>query len=186
MSAKILVFSGSARKESLNKRLAKAATKILNEQGAEATFLELGDYPMPIYHGDVEADDGVPEQAKQVEEILQAHEGIVIASPEYNGTFSPLLKNSIDWITRIGRGAFRGKTAVLLSAAPGALGGLRGLVQTRAMLSSIGVIVLPEQLAVAKAREAFDESGELIEESYKERLTQIAQKLIDVTEKLNG
>lgn len=163
---KILVFAASTREDSFHRKLARLAAQILARHGAEFTFLDLRDYPMPIYDGDLEATHGLPERAKAFKEVVRAHDALVIASPEYNGSFSALLKNSIDWASRAEPGekpndVFRGKTAVLLAASPGPGAGKRGLKHLRELLQMIGVNVVAQELAVPKAFEGFTAEGSL-------------------------
>jgi NAD(P)H-dependent FMN reductase len=166
--ARILAFAGSARRDSHNKKLVKLAAAGAQTAGAEVTLLDLRDFPMPIYDGDLEDREGVPAKALALRRIMLAHQGLLIASPEYNSSISPLLKNTIDWLSRPVDGEpgllpFRDKVAALMAASPGALGGLRGLVHLRAILGNIGVIVLPTQVAIGKAHEAFDARGTLVD-----------------------
>lgn len=186
---RILVFAGSARRESFNRRLARVAAASVESAGGEATLLELADHPMPLYHGDLEAEQGLPEGARSFKRELSGHPGWLIACPEYNSSITPLLKNSIDWASRNEQGkgsleCFKGKVVGLASASPGALGGLRGLVTVRSILSNIGVHVLPEQVSVMKAGEAF--TGDELEASWKQRIDQLAARLVEVTAALAG
>jgi chromate reductase, NAD(P)H dehydrogenase (quinone) len=187
---KILAFAGSSRMASFNKKLVKIAAQGAEKAGAEVTVVDLRDFPMPIYDGDLEDKDGLPPTAKKWKELLIAHDGFLIASPEYNSSISALLKNAIDWASRSENDdepplvCFKGKVVSLMSASPGALGGLRGLVTVRSILGNIGVIVLPDQVAVSKAHEAFAEDGSLKDarqqasvERLGESLTRILQKL---------
>lgn len=156
MTARILGLAGSARRASVNRAAAKAALDGAAEAGAEITWLELADYPLPIYNGDIEADEGFPENVVKLREIFDAHDGFVIGAPEYNSSITPLLKNTIDWISRPdgdrpGLKSFSGKVAGLVSASGGPLGGLRGLVTVRSILGNIGVLVVPQQFAVGGA-----------------------------------
>lgn len=165
---KILAFSGSARSGSFNQKLVEIAALGARQADAEVTVVNLADYPMPIYNQDLEKAEGLPPQAKALKALFAEHDGFLIASPEYNSAFSPLLKNSLDWISRRETGetyqvAFRNKVAVIMAASPGSLGGLRGLVSLRMLLSNLGIIVLPEQLAVPMADKAFDGHGQLFE-----------------------
>src|SRR2546422_11581460 len=134
---KILAFAGSTRTESFNKKLIKIAAQGARNAGAEVTLVDLRDLPMPLYDGDLEANSGLPENAKKFKELMFANNGLLISSPEYNSSFSGVLKNAIDWASREATddekplACFVGKVAVLMSASPGALGGLRGLVQLR-------------------------------------------------------
>ena len=163
---KILAFAGSTRTESYNKKLVKIAADGARSAGAEVTTLDLRDIPMPVYDGDLEDKEGLPSNAVKFKQLLLAHQGLLISSPEYNSSIPGGLKNAIDWASRPLPGeaplaCFVNKTAALLSASPGALGGLRGLVHLRAMLENIKVLVLPEQLAVPRADEAFNADGSL-------------------------
>lgn len=155
--AKLLFFAGSARKESMNKKLAKLAADMAQEAGAQVTHIDLKDFEMPLYDGDVEAQNGIPENAKKLKQLFVEHDGFFIASPEYNSSMPPLLKNTLDWISRPHEEneasliAFTGKIAALGAVSPGRLGGLRGLVSLRMMLGNIGVTVVPSQVAVGSS-----------------------------------
>ncbi len=164
---KILVFAGSNRTGSFNRKLAALAADELRSAGMNVTLADLRDYPMPLYDGDAEAAQGVPENARRFKEQVRDHDALVVASPEYNGSFSALVKNTIDWVSRPAPGepplaVFRGKPAALLSASPGPGGGKRGLRHLRELLEMIGMKVVPAQVTVARAIEAFDQSGALI------------------------
>ncbi len=163
---KVLAFAGSSRTGSFNKKLIAIAAEGVKKAGAEVNLLDLRDYPLPHYDGDLEAQKGIPENAKKLRQLFVDHDGIAISSPEYNSSLSGLLKNTIDWISRPDGDvpplvAFKGKAAVLMAASPGGLGGLRGLVHLRAILGNIGVIVLPQQVAIPKAGDAFNDDGNL-------------------------
>jgi chromate reductase, NAD(P)H dehydrogenase (quinone) len=158
---RILAFAGSTRKESFNKKLVRIAAQGAQAAGAEVTVIDLKDFALPLYDGDLEAESGVPENAKRLKSIMIGSDGFLISSPEYNSSITPVLKNAIDWASRPAPNepplvAFTGKAAVLMSASPGALGGLRGLVHLRAILGNIGVIVHPNQVAVSKASDVFN------------------------------
>ena len=167
---KLLFFAGSARKDSTNKKLAELAANVAQKTGADVTYIDLKDFSMPIYDGDLEAAEGLPENARKLKQIFQEHDGFFIASPEYNSSFSPLLMNTLDWISRSHEEneapliAFKGKVAALGAVSPGALGGLRGLVPLRMMLGNIGVTVMPDQVAISNGFTAFGEDGTLIDE----------------------
>jgi chromate reductase, NAD(P)H dehydrogenase (quinone) len=189
MAPRILVFAGSTRTDSLNKRLARHAADVLRNAGAEATLLDLRDLALPLYDGDLEARDGLPVGAKRLKELMKAHQAFVIASPEYNSSIPAVLKNAIDWASRAEPNekalvAFQGKVALLLAASPGLLGGLRALVHLRSILGNIGVIVLPEQLAVSKAHEAFDDQGRLADEKQRGTLARHCATLVTIATKL--
>lgn len=162
----ILAFAGSTRNGSYNKLLVKVAARGAEAAGAAVTFLDLRDLPMPLYDGDLEEREGLPKSARQFKDLLLTHQGVLIASPEYNSSMSGVLKNAIDWASRPVEGepplaCFDGKVCGLMSASPGGLGGLRGLVPVRMMLGNIGVIVLPDQVAISRAHEAFEDDGNL-------------------------
>ena len=164
---KLLFFAGSARKDSINKKLAKIAADMAQKAGAQVTYIDLKDFEMPLYDGDLEAQNGIPENAKKLKQLFVEHDGFFIASPEYNSSISPLLKNSLDWISRPHEEneapliAFKGKVAALGSVSPGGLGGLRGLVPLRMMLGNIGVTVVPSQTAISSGFQAFDDNEQL-------------------------
>lgn len=189
MSVNVLCFAGANRAASYNKQLARAAHASLVTAGAEATLLDLRDYPLPLYDGDLEAAEGVPENALRLKALFKAHQALLIAAPEYNSSITPLLKNTLDWISRehqgeSGRVPYAGKVAALVAASTGNLGGLRGLFHVRQILTTLGVLVLPDQLALGKAHEAFDDTGRLQDARQQAALENIAQKLVAVTAKL--
>ncbi len=189
--AKILVFAGSARTDSFNKKLAQVAAGQAEAAGADVTFLDLADHRLPMYDGDTEAGSGVPEDARKLRKLFIAQDGFIIASPEYNSSIAPLLKNTIDWISRPDGGdamvaAYRGKIAGLISASPGALGGLRGLVHLRSILGNIGVYLVPQQHAIAGAAAAFDETGTLAREADLNAVKAVVDAVVELAKKRNG
>jgi NAD(P)H-dependent FMN reductase len=189
--ARVLAFAGSARAGSFNKKLIAAASHMAREAGAQVTQIDLADFPLPIYHGDLEASEGLPPNGRKLKDIFLGHDALMIASPEYNSGYSALLKNTIDWVSRPVKGepslaCFTGKTALLLSASPGVLGGLRGLAQLRSVLSNINVLVLPEQVAIPKAETAFGPDGFPADPAVRDRLRAAVQRLSDVTARLRG
>lgn len=164
---KILVLAGSARLDSIHRKLARQTVEALRNVGLEATLADLRDFPMPIYDGDLEAGEGLPPAAKALKELARRHDGFAIASPEYNGGYPALLKNALDWISRPEPGdrpleVFRGKVAAILSASPGPAGGSRGLRQLRELLEMMNVSVVPQELAIARSSAAFDADGRLM------------------------
>ncbi len=189
---KILVFAGSTRSGSYNKMLSKCAAEALRAAGADVTWLDLRDLALPVYDGDLEEEKGLPDGAKKFKAALQASDGFLISSPEYNSSITGALKNAIDWASRTesddepGLVAFRGKVAALVSASPGALGGLRALVVLRALLGNIGVLVLPDQLSISQAHEAFAEGGKLKDEKKTKQLAAIAKTLVQTAMKLSA
>lgn len=191
--ARILVFAGSARRDSLNKKLARVAAQAVREAGGEATFVDLDDYPMPVYHGDLEAEQGMPENALRLRELFLSHEALLIASPENNQSIAALLKNVIDWLSRdIGEGKgdesglapYRGKVAGIMNATPGPYGGVRHLFHLRQVLSGLGVLVLPNQVQLAHADKAFDEAGALTDARAVWALATLARNLVDLARRL--
>lgn len=184
MTAHILVFSGSIRSGSLNSQAAAAAAKALALKGASVTRISLEDYPLPIFDQDLEAEQGIPDHAIKLGRIMAQHDGMVIASPEYNASVTPLLKNTLDWVSRVkgdkqgAFGPYGGKYAALMGASPGALGGLRGLEHLRAILRNVGAEVITAQVAVGNAFKAFDESGALKDERQASMLDTMCDQLI--------
>ncbi len=192
-SVRLLFFAGSQRQASFNKRLARLGADIAEANGIAATFADLGDYPMPIYDGDSEAAEGPPENAKKLKHLLSLHTGVFIASPEYNSSIPPLLKNTLDWISRVREGdelpneVFKTRVFALGSASPGGMGGLRGLNTVRQVLElGLGALVLPEQFAVPRAADAFEENGHLKNKDSQETLKALIQKLARAAHVLHG
>jgi NAD(P)H-dependent FMN reductase len=192
---KILAFAGSARRDSLNKKLARVAAEAARQAGAEVTFVDLDDYPMPVYHGDLEAAAGMPENGLKLRDLFLAHDALIIASPENNGSVSALLKNTLDWLSRsVGDGKgmnsglapYAGKTALLLAASPGVAGGARGLPHLRQILARLGVNVLGTQVELGRAHEAFDEAGALKDARMAASVTAAARQLAEASRKLSG
>ena len=187
---KILAFAGSSRIASFNKKLVKFAMKGAMIAGAEVRYVDLLDYPMPLFNEDLETVEGLPQKVLEFKHLLREHQGFLISCPEYNGSITPLLKNTIDWASRSELNekplsCFKGKVAALLATSPGALGGIRGLVHVRAILEGIGVLVIPEQKAIPNAYQAFNESGQLKDEKQAQEVMAIAEKLTSVTTKLS-
>lgn len=187
----ILAFAGSARRASLNKKLVRVAAAAAEREGGRVRVIDLADFPMPIFNEDLEAESGRPEAAARLSQLMIDHDAFLIASPEYNSSISPLLKNAIDWASRPVAGqpplvAFRGKVAALVSASPGALGGLRGLVHVRSLLGNIGVLVLPDQVAIPAAHEAFDENGALKDAGMTAKVEALAKTLVRTSQRLKG
>lgn len=193
--ARILVFAGSARRDSLNKKLAREAARFAREAGAEATFVDLDDYPIPLYHGDLEAAEGMPANARKLRALFLAHDALLVASPENNSSVTALLKNTIDWLSRDlggGRGddsglaPWRGKVAGLMAASPGAFGGVRGLPHLRQVLATLGVTVLGTQVAVPRAHEAFGDDGRIADERVAKSVRALAEAVVQAAGKLHA
>ncbi|QDU11962.1 NADPH-dependent FMN reductase [Gimesia aquarii] len=189
---RIVAFAGSTRENSYNKRLVRIAANSARESGADVKLIDLRDFPMPLFDEDLETKEGKNEAARDFKQLLIDSDGILISSPEYNGSLSAVLKNAIDWATRADAGeapgslpAFRGKVVSLMSASPGGLGGLRGLVHLRAILGGLGCIMLPAQLAVSSAHDAFDESGNLKNEKQQQQILTQGRELSKFIAQLN-
>lgn len=169
-SPKILVFSGSTRAGSVNTKLAGTVCRELALIDCEVTRISLADYALPLYDGDLEARDGIPENALKLAQLLHVHDGYFIASPEYNGSLSPLLKNTIDWISRVSAvngeavSPFRGKVAAIGAASPGGMGGISMLYHLREILVRLGTLVVSDQVAVGNAGKAFDDNDAITDE----------------------
>jgi NAD(P)H-dependent FMN reductase len=187
---RILVFACSLRRDSLNKKLARVAADAARAASADVTFLDLRELPLPIYDGDLEAAEGLPENAKRIKKLMKEHQGFLIACPEYNSSITPLFKNTIDWASRAepnepALACFKGKVAGIMSASPGNLGGLRGLLTTRAILAHMQVLVVPEQIAISKANEAFSAEGKLVDAKHQAGLEAVANRVVHVARALS-
>lgn len=179
---KILVLAGSTRQASHNRQLARQAAELLRNAGLEAILADLRDYPMPLYDGDLEAEAGLPPAAKTLKELAREADAFAVASPEYNGSYSAVLKNAIDWISRPEPGegpveVFRGKPAAILSASPGPGGGRRVLKQLRELLEGIRMSMVPHQVSIAQSGAAFDASGRLARPADIESLRKLTEEL---------
>lgn len=191
ITPKILAFAGSTRTDSYNKRLVKIAVAAARAAGGEVTLIDLRDFPLPLFDGDLESHDGLPANGRKLKDLFLAHHGLLISAPEYNSSITGVLKNTIDWVSRPVPGeaplaCFDGKVACLMSASPGALGGLRGMVHVRAILQNIKVIVLPDQIAVPKAAEAFNPDGSLKDPKQQAAVEGLGTRLVQVISKLRS
>jgi len=192
MSApRILAFAGSTRRESFNRRLQRIAVSGAERAGADVTVVDLAEYPLPLFNQDLHETEGLPEAAAKLKQLFLEHDGLLIASPEYNSSITPLTKNTIDWVSRESAGegplaAYRGKVAALISASPGGLGGLRGLVHLRSILGNIGVLVLPAQIAIPQAHQAFTDDGRLKDEKRQAAVEDIGAQLVELTRKMKA
>ena len=188
-SPKILAFAGSLREHALSKRVLKIAIKGAEKAGAEVTYVDLRDYPMPIYNLDEHEKNGFDEKALAFQALLTQHDGFLIASPEYNGSLPAALKNAIDWASRPSdkyprSAVFSGKFAAMMSSSPGSLGGVRSLSHLRGVLTSISVNVLPQEIAVPFAEEKFiGNDEEMIDEIMKARLEELGAMLVEMLKK---
>lgn len=188
---KLLAFSGSLRKNSLNTLLVQVAAAGASQAGAEVTTLHLKNFPMPLYDQDWFDEHGFPPSVLELKALMKAADGFLIASPEYNGSLTGALKNLIDWTSRAEEGeaplalsCFAGKTAAIMATSPGGLGGLRGLSHLRQILSSMGVLVIPAQQAVPGAFQAFDANGHLTDDVQRQTILDLGATLAQTTAKL--
>jgi NAD(P)H-dependent FMN reductase len=187
---KILAFAGSTRNGSFNKKLVRIAAAGAKEAGADVTLIDLRDFPMPLYDEDLEKQEGLPSSTRKLKDLMLAHQGLLISAPEYNSSISGVLKNTIDWVSRqsedeIPLVCFKNKVSGLMSASPGGLGGLRGLVHVRAILENMGVLVIPNQMAISKAHEAFNLDGTMKDEKQEERIKKIGSEITNLLIKMN-
>ena len=190
---RLLFFAGSARTGSVNMRLARLGATIAEANGIPCTFADLGDYPLPLYDADLQNTSGIPDNARKFEALMRVHTGIFIACPEYNASITPMLKNTLDWISRIRNddepplAVFKTRVFALGSSSPGGMGGLRGLNTVRTVLElGLGALVLPEQFAVPRAMEAYDEHGHLKNKESQEQFKALIQKLARAAHVLHG
>ena len=181
---RILAFSGSARRESLNRKLLQQVVLATRQAGGDVTLVDLNEFAMPLYHGDLEDAQGMPDSTVKLVKLITEHAGLLIASPEYNSQITPLLKNTIDWCTRGEDNPFTGKVAAVVSASPGALGGVRSMTLTRALLSHLGCHVIPAQCILPQADKAFDEQGAFKEPRHQKAADALAAMLVATTRKL--
>jgi chromate reductase, NAD(P)H dehydrogenase (quinone) len=184
---KILVFAGSIRTGSYNRRLAALAAKELALAEADVTSISLADYPMPLYDGNLEAASGPPENAIRLKRLIGVQQGVFIASPEYNASITPLLKNTLDWISRVREGrepplaAYKNRVFALGAASNGSYGGMRSLIALRQVLElGCGALVIPEQVVVREAAQAFDADGHLKDERTAALLKAVVSRLVEM------
>jgi chromate reductase len=183
----IVALAGSTRKDSFNKLFLQSAVRAAEPSGASVTLVDLADYRMPLYDGDLETESGLPEAAIRLKEVMAEADAFLISSPEYNASISAVLKNSLDWVSRPGGvegSVFAGKPALLISASPGGLGGLRGLNHLRDVLTNLGVFPYNKQQALPAAYGAFDDDGKLKDASVRERLKGLVEGFLDYAEKV--
>ena len=190
---RILAFAGSSRKESYNKKLARIAAAAAKSAGGDVEFLDLRDFTLPLFDEDSEKENGLPENAVKLKKLFIAADGFLIAAPEYNSSITPLLKNTIDWIGRVKdddggpSSVYKTRVFALGSASPGALGGLRGLIVVRQTLElGLGALVLPDQIAVPRANDAFGDDGHLKDKGLMQHLRTVVQKLCRAARLMRG
>lgn len=176
---KLLIFAGSLRADSCNKKFAREAARLAKEAGAEAEFLDLKDYPMPPYDGDIETGPGIPEATRKLGAKILAADALIISTPEYNGSIPGVLKNVVDWLSREKPMSLGGKHLLLLAASPGALGGVRSLWHTRQPFEVLGVHVFPTMQGLPNAYEAFDTQGRLKEDKPLQNLRKLIGQFLE-------
>ncbi len=186
---RILAFAGSARRDSFNKKLIKIAVAGAEAVGANVTLIDLADFPLPLFNQNLEAEQGPPAKATELKQLFFENDGLLMSCPEYNSSLAPLWKNTIDWVSRQAPGegslaAYKGKVATIMSASPGRLGGLRGLVHVRSVLGNIGVVVLPDQVAVSDAQNAFAPDGTLKDDKLRQSVEGLGRSLAEFLTRL--
>lgn len=186
MAIQLLVTSGSSRTGSLNRRLAQVVAKSARAAGAEVTELDLAALALPLYNGDIEA-AAMPDGARELRRLFASHDGFIVAAPEYNGFVTPLLVNALDWASRpaadgdlpAGLAAMNGKAAGMVSASPGALGGMRGLLFLRSFLATVlGMMVVPETASIGQAHQAFDDGGALKDVKQQQAVERVVRSVL--------
>ena len=189
---RILVLAGSARRDSLAKRMASACVAPLEAGGAEVDYVDLADYPAPLYNGDLEAESGIPQTMVAMQHKFHAAAGVLLVTPEYNGSVTPLTKNTLDWCSRpnpddgerSGGAVFAGRAAALVATSPGPMGGVRALFHVRDILGYLGMQVIPQQLAVGKAGQALGDDGKLLDARQQGALAALLAALTDTASRL--
>lgn len=190
---KLLIFAGSTRLASFNRKLAHAAAELARAAGAEVTHIELADFDIPMYNADLEA-RGTPADVMKLKQIMYEHPAWIICSPEYNGSYTALLKNTIDWVSSPVKGdpawqegfkSFSGKVVGMLSASPGALGGLRSQSHLAPLLLNAQCWVAPRAFALGHAGDAFDAQGELVNEKHRSSVQAVITQVLDASRRLN-
>lgn len=179
---KILAFAGSVRRESFNRRLLPAAVAGARDAGVEVTHIELADFTLPLFDQDMEARDGLPANARRLKDLFKDHAGLLLACPEYNSSITPLLKNTLDWVSRKegaepGSVPYKRKVVGLVSASDGRWGGMRSLRHVREILTTLGCIVLPEQYCLSAASTAYDEAGRIKDDKVRQGAAAIGARL---------
>ena len=192
---KILAFAGSTRRQSFNKRLVNLAAKLVRDAGGQVTLIDLKDYPLPLFDQDLEQEQGRPENMKRLKQLFLEHDGLLLASPEYNSSITPLLKNTIDWASSPAKGhpdwqdgtkSFRGKVVGMLSASPGALGGLRSQSHLAPLLINLECWLAPKAFALGSAGSAFDEHGALVQQTHRDRVRAVVDQVLWASARLHG
>jgi chromate reductase, NAD(P)H dehydrogenase (quinone) len=175
--ARILAFSASTRKESLNRKFLANAVEAAKAAGCDVTLIDLGEFELPLYNGDLEDREGMPANAARLVALVAGSDGLLVASPEYNSMITPLLKNTVDWCSRADENPFEGRVAAVISASPGIHGGARSLVMAQQLLLKLGCHVVPGQCILPHADKAFDAQGRLLEEHSRKAVKAMAESL---------
>ncbi len=180
---KVLVFAGSTRKDSVNKKLAAVAADTVRSAGGDVTLIDLADYPAPVYDGDIEAGEGIPQTMRELKTLIASHDAMLIVTPEYNGFVPPVLVNSLDWASRpegeeASCAVFTGKKVALAAASPGARGGVRVIPRLRDFLAELGTMIVPGFVTLPGAYQAFDENGKLTNAATVSRLEALVDRLL--------
>jgi chromate reductase len=183
-SPKILAFCGSTRRESLNQKFLNAAVAAVRAAGGDVTLINLKDYALPLYEGDLEDAEGLPANARKLIDLIASHAGLLIASPEYNAMNTPLLKNTLDWCTRADDDPFPGRVAAVVSASPGSFGGINSLKLAQQLLLKLGCHVVPGVTILPQAHKAFDANGQLTDARAQKALEALAAALVATAAKL--
>jgi chromate reductase, NAD(P)H dehydrogenase (quinone) len=188
---RLLFFAGSTREGSYNKKLARLASRIAEANGVEGVFVDLKDYDMPLYNCDLEREQGVPQRVREFRALMAEYDGVFIASPEYNSSITPLLKNTLDWVSRVPRSegpdVFKTRVFAIGGASPGYFGAMRSLLTLRQVLSvGLGAPVIPEQAVVPGAASAFDDDGSLKDEMRQKFVTDTVEALAVAARKFNS
>jgi NAD(P)H-dependent FMN reductase len=186
---RVLAFAGSLRKGSFNKKLVKVAIKGAEAAGAQVTYIDLRDLDLPVYDGDLEDEIGLPDGARKLKRLFDEHDGFMISCPEYNSSIPGGLKNAIDWLSRQQHDEkvyqqFDGKVCALMSASPGAFGAVRSAITTRAILSHVQTIVIPQTFNLPFAHEAFNNDGSLKNPKHQHQVEKLGRKLVEFIQQL--
>ena len=183
---KILAFAASARRESLNRKFLSLAVQAAREAGGEVTLVDLNDYALPLYHGDLEDAHGLPENAVRLVGLIRDHQALLVASPEYNSMITPLLKNTVDWCSRADDDPFEGRVVAVLSASPGMFGGVRSLQLAQQLFLKMGCHVVPGQCVLPHADKAFNADGSPADPRTQKSVQALAKKLVLTATRLMG
>ena len=183
---RILAFSGSARRDSLNRKFLAFAVEAARGVESEVTLLDLNEFVLPLYHGDLEDRDGLPANAARLIAEIAAHDALLVASPEYNSMVTPLLKNTLDWCTRADTDPFEGRVAAVISASPGPYGGVRSLQLAQQLLLKLGCHVVPGQCTLIHADKAFSADGKLVDARAQKSVRDLVARLVSTAARLRG